>query len=393
QNNLIMANIFAADSTDIRIWADSIEPSDWGYPKHRDTRSTSYKIEGNLFGDAKIGVRASNTSGLSLTDNRFIDVDSPTVLRDTTGYSYTGNTTERDTPWPRRFLRPPSELVGTIPEPIKNGFIPSRPDTSVAGRPRSAIIVDEWGPYDYRSPKLWPVDSTHALPLRLRALGPRGQWRVATRRGIESVSADSGRIGDTISVIPKPDSVGDWELTLQYTAALPAWSRAVKRPTAPTISFSYSRFEPRIDWTTQFYKWTDSTDDPRKNENAFQSLKLSPPILAAHVPRLDYEGYRAMPGLPRENFALEATGSVDLAPGEYTLRTISDDGIRVWVDSALVIDNWKPHESALDFAPLSGGHHDIRVQYYQGDGWYELRLDIVRGRDRSPGSPGAHGSD
>jgi hypothetical protein len=110
------------------------------------------------------------------------------------------------------------------------------------------------------------------------------------------------------------------------------------------------------------------------------------------VPRLDYMGYRALPGLPRENFALEAGGSVDLAPGEYTLRTISDDGVRVWVDSALVIDNWSPHESTVDFAALSGGHHDLRVQYYQGDGWYELRVEIVRGRERSPGSPGAHGS-
>jgi parallel beta-helix repeat protein len=393
QNNLIMANIFAADSTAIRIWADSIQPSDWGYPKHRDTRSTAYRIEGNLFGDAKIGIHAANTSGLGLTDNRFIDVDSPTVLRDTSGYSFIGNTTARDTPWPRRFLRPPSELLGTIPEPIKNGFIPSRPDTSVAGRPRSAIIVDDWGPYDYRSPKLWPVDSTRALPLRLRVLGPPGQWRVGTRRGIASVSADSGRTGDTIAVTPKGDSVGDWDLTLDFTAAPTTSSRATERPAVATRTFSYGRFEPTIEWTAQFYKWTDSTDDPRKNENAFQSLKLSPPILAAQVPRLDYEGYRAMTGLPRENFALEATGSVDLSPGEYTLRTISDDGIRVWVDSALVIDNWKPHESALDFAPLTGGHHDIRVQYYQGDGWYELRLDIVRGRDRSPGSPGAHGSD
>jgi hypothetical protein len=123
------------------------------------------------------------------------------------------------------------------------------------------------------------------------------------------------------------------------------------------------------------------------------SLARTSPILTAQLPRLDYEGYREIPGLPRENFALEASGSVDLAPGEYTLRTISDDGVRVWVDSVLVIDNWAPHESALDFVPLAGGHHDIRVQYYQGDGWYELRLDIVRGRDRSPGSPGAHGAD
>jgi alpha-L-fucosidase len=76
---------------------------------------------------------------------------------------------------------------------------------------------------------------------------------------------------------------------------------------------------------------------------------------------------------------VEATGWVDLAAGEYTLRTISDDAIRVWIDGVLVIDNWKPHESALDFAALKSGRHNLRVQYYQSDGWYELRLEIVRG--------------
>src|SRR5204863_307317 len=85
-------------------------------------------------------------------------------------------------------------------------------DTIVAARPRSAIIIDEWGPYDYRSPRLWPVDSTRENPLRLRTLGPRGRWRVAGRRGIASLSAESGAIGDTITVTPKPDSIGDWEL-------------------------------------------------------------------------------------------------------------------------------------------------------------------------------------
>jgi hypothetical protein len=111
------------------------------------------------------------------------------------------------------------------------------------------------------------------------------------------------------------------------------------------------------------------------------------------VPRLDYQGLRAPAPLSRENFALEATGSVDLPPGEYTLRTISDDAIRVWVDGQLAIDNWKQHESAVDFVALDGGHHDLRVQYYQADGWYELRLDLLRGRDRSAGSPGPHSAE
>ncbi|HEY5022611.1 MAG TPA: NosD domain-containing protein [Gemmatimonadaceae bacterium] len=378
QNNLILANIFAGDSTAIRVWADSIEPSDWGYPRHRDTRSASYRIDGNLIGRARVGVRAANTSALTVTSNRFIDVDSAAVVRDTAGYSFTDNTTAEDAPWPRRFLRPPKELLGDVPDPLPNGFMPSRPDTSLAGRPRSAIIVDEWGPYDYRSPKLWPVDSTRALPLRLRTLGPPGKWHVASRRGIASVSPETGTIGDTIVVTAKPDSLGDWELTLEYTGAATVSPRGIVLAGAAPYRFSYGRFEPPIDWTTRFFKWTDSTRDPRKIPEAMISLTRTAPILTAHAWRLDFEGRQALPNLPRENFALEATGSVDLAPDEYTLRTLSDDGVRVWVDGTLVIDDWKPHESALDFATLNGGHHDLRVQYYQGDGSYELRLDILK---------------
>jgi parallel beta-helix repeat protein len=391
QNNVIVANTFVDDSTAIRVWGDSIVPSDWGYPKHRDTRSNNYRIDGNLFGRGRAGVRASNTSALSVINNRFMAVDSVAVVSDSSGYSFTDNTTALDAPWPRRFLRPPLELVDSV-LPLPGGFMPTRPDTSVAVRPRSAIIVDEWGPYDYRSPNLWPVDSSRRIPLRLRALGPAGKWRVVSRRGVASVLPESGLIGDTIVVAPKADSLGDWELTLEYTGTSTTSPRGIVLPARAPYRFSYSRFEPSIAWTTRFFKWSDSTGDPRKAPDAMTALTRGAPILTAQVPRLDYEGSRALPNLPRENFALEATGSVDLAPGEYTLRTLSDDGVRVWADGALVIDDWKPHETALDFAQLGGGHHDLRVQYYQGDGWYELRLDIVRGHERSPGSPGPHGT-
>jgi parallel beta-helix repeat protein len=392
QNNVIVANMFVDDSTGVRVWGDSIVPSDWGYPKHRDTRSTNYQIDGNLFGRARVGVRAANTSALSVINNRFMEVDSTTVVHDSIGFSFRDNTTAIDAPWPRRFLRPPLELVDSV-LPLTGGFMPLRPDTSLATRPRAAIVVDEWGPYDYRSPKLVPVDSAHATPLRLRTLGPAGNWRVVSRRGAASLSAESGVIGDTIVLSPKADSLGDWELTLEYTGTATTSPRGVVLPARAPYRFSYVRFEPAIAWTARFFKWSDSASDPRKAPDAMSVLAKMPPILSAQIPRLDYEGYRALSNLPRENFALEATGSVDLAPGEYTLRTLSDDGIRVWIDGALVIDDWKPHETSLDFAPLAGGHHDIRVQYFQGDGWYELRLDIVRGHDRSAGSPAPHGAD
>ncbi|HZI29520.1 MAG TPA: PA14 domain-containing protein, partial [Gemmatimonadaceae bacterium] len=108
-------------------------------------------------------------------------------------------------------------------------------------------------------------------------------------------------------------------------------------------------------------------------------------------PRLDIMWYRpAIRELPQARFAFDATGVVDLPAGDYTIRTISDDGIRVWVDGRLVIDNWDLHGSEIDYAPLTGGRHEIRVQYFQIEGWAELRLDLLRGTQRSPGSPGPH---
>ena len=85
-----------------------------------------------------------------------------------------------------------------------------------------------------------------------------------------------------------------------------------------------------------------------------------------------------MPELPIEKWGLEATTTVELGPGRYTLRTISDDGIRVWVDGKLVIERWSTHESTLDESPLTEGRHDLKVQYYQNGGWTELRVEIVK---------------
>jgi hypothetical protein len=105
------------------------------------------------------------------------------------------------------------------------------------------------------------------------------------------------------------------------------------------------------------------------------------------MPRLDFMWYRpTIRELPQARFAVEATGTVNLPRGDYTIRTISDDGIRVWVDGRLLIDNWTLHGSELDYAPLTHYAREIKVQYFQIDGWAELRLDILRGVQWSPGS-------
>ena len=84
------------------------------------------------------------------------------------------------------------------------------------------------------------------------------------------------------------------------------------------------------------------------------------------MPRLDFMWFRpTIPELPQARFAIEATGTVTLPRGDYTIRTISDDGIRVWVDGRLLIDNPTLHGSEPDYAPLTRGTHEIKVEYFQ----------------------------
>ena len=84
-------------------------------------------------------------------------------------------------------VRPRPTLDVTLPKPLPGGMDAKIPDAERRGR--DAIIVDEWGPYDWKSPKLWPAGRSDATPLKLRVLGPPGEWQVASVRGADRRAA------------------------------------------------------------------------------------------------------------------------------------------------------------------------------------------------------------
>ncbi|HWZ29257.1 MAG TPA: right-handed parallel beta-helix repeat-containing protein, partial [Gemmatimonadales bacterium] len=83
QHNVMLGNEFSGDSTAISLWADSVTPSDWGYPKHRDIRSRDDTIEQNAFIRNRTGLRVRSSSGITIDHNTRLSVDSPAVFRDT----------------------------------------------------------------------------------------------------------------------------------------------------------------------------------------------------------------------------------------------------------------------------------------------------------------------
>ncbi len=103
----------------------------------------------------------------------------------------------------------------------------------------------------------------------------------------------------------------------------------------------------------------------------FRALKPVGTIYTAalDVPRQSFT--RGFPGVTTrfEWFAIDYTGRFWIEKaGNYRFALTSDDGARLWIDDALVIDNdgaHPPREIAGD-VELAHGIHRIRVAYFQG---------------------------
>jgi hypothetical protein len=259
-------------------------------------------------------------------------------------------------------------------KPLPNGMNALLPEG--ARRGRSTIIVDEWGPYDYKFPKLWPVGKATDRPLRLRVLGPEGQWTLVSARG-GSVNAKAGATGSEIIVTPTGPGT-DLRLEFDYVGAEVVDPRGRRTAAGRPHRFVYEQFEPAIAWKTNW--WTfDEKADPLKSPEVFTARLKETPTKTEVVPRFDLISGRAMmPDLPADRIAMRAEGTVTLPAGNYELVTITDDGIRVFVDDTMMVERWDIHGSEIDRVPLTAGRHRLRLEYFENTGWAELKVFIRR---------------
>jgi hypothetical protein len=110
------------------------------------------------------------------------------------------------------------------------------------------------------------------------------------------------------------------------------------------------------------------------------------PVELLCVDRLAVGVRNGPPGFPGvtgrfEWFGIDFHGTVLVtAPGVYTFRLASDDGARLYVDDALVLNNDGRHDvqSVEGAAALEPGLHRLRVPFYDGPGPMALTLEVAR---------------
>ncbi|UCD53372.1 MAG: hypothetical protein JSW27_12125, partial [Phycisphaerales bacterium] len=139
----------------------------------------------------------------------------------------------------------------------------------------------------------------------------------------------------------------------------------------------------------EYYRFSGST--PPSREAAFRDLiatRIDPQIYcywnpgftASHPDGLTPElEIRPPQGLPSDNFAVRWTGEIEAQHTEaYKLTTGSDDGVRVWLNGELIIENWSNHDRAQDTSDpielVAGQRYPIVYEGYEAGGEAEWQL-------------------
>ena len=85
------------------------------------------------------------------------------------------------------------------------------------------------------------------------------------------------------------------------------------------------------------------------------------------------------PSIWHDRFSARWTRYIDMTPGVYRFTATSDDGIRVWLDGELIINEWYDHAIKTVWADrnLSPGHHLLTVEFYENTGLAVAKVSWV----------------
>ncbi|APW39155.1 hypothetical protein RD110_19660 [Rhodoferax koreense] len=109
------------------------------------------------------------------------------------------------------------------------------------------------------------------------------------------------------------------------------------------------------------------------------SLSGAPVMQRVEAPSFDWGGAAPAKGLPADGFSVRWTGTMEAsATGPMQLRTFSDDGVRVWIDGQMIIDDWMPHGGKYDTASIAmvaGQRHAVTIEYFERSGSAAMRFE------------------
>lgn len=104
------------------------------------------------------------------------------------------------------------------------------------------------------------------------------------------------------------------------------------------------------------------------------------PILVRDDEVIDFAWSSGSPDIVvvSDNFSARWTRSIQLPTGKYRFRVWHDDGVRLYIDNILVLDNWCSGCRLSEYVDqdLANGSHSITLEMYDSGGGSDIQLNL-----------------
>ena len=209
-------------------------------------------------------------------------------------------------------------------------------------------------------------------------------------RNVGTIKASSGqRLGGTLTGIDVPTLRDVWATApYLHDGSAPTVDDAVKAHSGLTLSAgdlaAVSDYVRQIDRTEGAVAplvpvgTGAGLKGEYYNKGWFGALNLASTHMGEN-PNFDWGTARPDSRVNADNFVVKWSGTVQAEEaGLYRFQTLSDDGVRVWVNGVLLIDNWTAHGATTNtsgtIALELGKRYTIKIDYYDGTGGAVMRL-------------------
>lgn len=116
------------------------------------------------------------------------------------------------------------------------------------------------------------------------------------------------------------------------------------------------------------------------------------PVLVRDDSDINFDWRSGSPasGIPADNFSVRWSRELDLSPGTYRFTTSTDDGVRLWVNDHLLIDQWREQAIVSYSGTLYvGGKTSVVMAYYEQAGLAVAKLTWSKVDGGNPPPAGA----
>ncbi len=175
---------------------------------------------------------------------------------------------------------------------------------------------------------------------------------------------------DMHTVLTSADLADNYHPTAEgYDAMGQKWAEAITAVTGGTLPEDPGDGEPDPDPSPE----PDPDPVPPATSvftaQYFNNIDLSGvPVVTREENTINYElGYASPHASVNSDFySARWTGNFSFDPGTYTFSVTADDGVRLYIDGELVIDQWKDQGATTYTATRDlGGEHEIKMEYYE----------------------------